>query len=242
MGDRNSKRYNQLWGHVSVQNPSVWSTWSLLKDFKGKRCLEVGCGNYPRIPFEGSYFLDLSRTAVANLKAIGLKAVLGTAKYLPFESEFFDLVVAWDVLEHIEDDEKAFAEITRVLRRGGYFLFSLPLGRDKFGAIDKIAGHERRYEPKDLENILSRNGFRVVKYRCPFFYKYLGKLPFLTFLVERSYKRPSHTRYFGLPKPAVNALVRIYAFLSRFFVGAWKEGQLAGLEREVNINVFCRKE
>ncbi|MCS6990022.1 MAG: class I SAM-dependent methyltransferase [Chloroherpetonaceae bacterium] len=46
---------------------------------------------------------------------------------LTFESEAFDLVITEDVLEHVADFEKAFSEIHRVLKRGGYHVFTVPL-------------------------------------------------------------------------------------------------------------------
>ncbi len=45
---------------------------------------------------------------------------------LPYDNNYFDLAVAFDVLEHIENDQKAVAEIYRVLRPKGYFIFTVP--------------------------------------------------------------------------------------------------------------------
>lgn len=236
------KRYNQVWKHTPVQDPNIWTSWEVIKDFVGKKCLELGCGNYPKIPLDkNSFFLDLSEVAVSNLRDKGLNAYLGSAENLPFEDDFFDLVVAWEVLEHVDNDKKAFSEISRVLKNGGHFLFSVPLGKDKFGKLDMIAGHKRRYESEELERILKENNFKVLKFRCPCLFKYFEKIPCFISLTERLYSRPSSVRYFNLPKPLVNLFIRTCAFLGRLSSAPWETGPLKGLKEEININIFCVK-
>src|SRR3989344_8874607 len=98
------KIYDRLWKYGSVQKPAIWSLWKIIREFKGKRNLELGAGNCPRIPVEGGYFLDTSEQAIKNLKTMGGIAVVGDAVSLPFVDNFFDLVAGFEVLEHIEND------------------------------------------------------------------------------------------------------------------------------------------
>jgi SAM-dependent methyltransferase len=76
--------------------------------------------------------------------------------------EPFDLVCAFEVLEHFEDDRARVAGWLRYLRPGGWLLVSVPHGRSKFGAWDVKAGHYRRYDRRDLEDVLSYAGLDPV--------------------------------------------------------------------------------
>lgn len=64
--------------------------------------------------------------------------------------ERFDLVCAFEVIEHIEDDGAALAQWAARVRPGGTLLLSTPAGPDRMGAADEIAGHFRRYSADGL--------------------------------------------------------------------------------------------
>ncbi|PIZ40439.1 hypothetical protein COV28_00460 [candidate division WWE3 bacterium CG10_big_fil_rev_8_21_14_0_10_48_23] len=237
------RRYNWLWKQMPIQSPEIWPSWEICRDFVGRRCLEIGCGNYPRIPLENSYFLDISESAVQNLKAKGLNAYLGTAEKLPFEDNFFDLVVAWDVMEHVPDDQKAFAEVSRVLKFGGYFLFSVPLKKNYFGPWDAAVGHLRRYEAAELNRILEEDRFRVVKFQGQNLLKHIHKIPFFVWVLSKLANPPLRQYQFGLPVPSRFRvfLIRGYAFLGRLLAIPWRTGQLDGVKSEANITILCQK-
>jgi len=237
----NRGRYNKVWKHASAQEPHIWPSWEIVKDFQGKRCLEIGCGNYPKLPLEDGFFLDLSEVAASSLRDRGLTACVGSAENLPFADNRFDLTVAWEVLEHIDDHEKAFSEIARVLKKRGALLLSVPLDQDRFSQLDAVAGHKRRYEPQELARILKKSSLSVVKFRCPQLLKRLSKIPGFTSLLNKLYSCPAHTRYFGLPRPLLGLLTRVTSFLIRISSGPWKTGALEELRDEAEINVLCRK-
>lgn len=73
----------------------------------------------------------------------------------------YDLVLAFEVLEHIEDDEAALARIHRMLKPKGRFLMSVPAYRSRWRAEDEYAGHVRRYEREELRDKLESAGFRI---------------------------------------------------------------------------------
>jgi SAM-dependent methyltransferase len=64
--------------------------------------------------------------------------------------ERFDLVCAFEVIEHIDADREALASWAARLRPGGTLLISTPSGPDRMGAHDVIAGHFRRYSAEGL--------------------------------------------------------------------------------------------
>jgi SAM-dependent methyltransferase len=72
-----------------------------------------------------------------------------------------DLVTAFDVLEHIEEDYLAAAEITRVLRPGGTALISVPADMALWSAHDEAVGHVRRYTRETLTTVLVKGGLVV---------------------------------------------------------------------------------
>ena len=75
--------------------------------------------------------------------------------------EVFDLIMAFEVLEHIANDELALLEIHDMLKSSGYFLFSVPSHQLYWGANDVWAGHVRRYERQELIFKLQKCGFKV---------------------------------------------------------------------------------
>lgn len=102
---------------------------------------------------------DAASRAVAGrrLAATG-GAVLASddASFAP--SEPFDIVCAFEVLEHLPDDEAAVTRWRNLVRPGGWLLLSVPLGAARMGAADAGAGHVRRYDRDDLERVLSAAG------------------------------------------------------------------------------------
>lgn len=73
----------------------------------------------------------------------------------------YDLVIACEVFEHIENDNAAFQSVSRLLRPGGYFLFSVPAFQKKWQAGDEYAGHYRRYERNELASKFALHNFQI---------------------------------------------------------------------------------
>jgi SAM-dependent methyltransferase len=78
----------------------------------------------------------------------------------------FDLVCAFEVLEHIEDDEKALRQWRERLRPGGHLMLSVPAHQRRFGPADEGAGHYRRYGRAQLVELLDGAGFEPIAVRC----------------------------------------------------------------------------
>jgi 2-polyprenyl-3-methyl-5-hydroxy-6-metoxy-1,4-benzoquinol methylase len=76
--------------------------------------------------------------------------------------EQFDLVVTFEVIEHIEDDDTALTEWFERVRPGGTFILSTPAGSNRMGPADVAAGHHRRYDPPVLARKLADAGFAEV--------------------------------------------------------------------------------
>lgn len=82
------------------------------------------------------------------------------------QGEQFDLVIACEVLEHIEDDQAMFNEWASYLKPGGCLLLSVPAHMKRWDATDVWAGHYRRYEALDLVRLAERNDMEVEQLEC----------------------------------------------------------------------------
>jgi SAM-dependent methyltransferase len=91
----------------------------------------------------------------------GVPVVRGDAARLPLADACCDLVVAFDVLEHLEDDVAAVGDVRRVLRPGGTFLVAVPADPRLWSAHDEAVGHVRRYTRRSLVDAVSAGGLRV---------------------------------------------------------------------------------
>lgn len=87
------------------------------------------------------------------------------ATKLPVADESLDLVVAFDVLEHLEDDESAAKGVFNALRPGGLFAVAVPADPKLWSAHDEAVGHVRRYTRSTLVSLLAGAGFELESVR-----------------------------------------------------------------------------
>lgn len=155
--------YNALWQRARVHRAEDFNTWPLIAGLlpTAPERLEIGPGLHPRVPIAGSFFVDLSAPAVDRLKGLGGSATLGEITALPFSAERFDLVVAFDVIEHVNDDARACRELCRVLKPGGRLVLSVPLHSAHWTEFDALVGHARRYDVPALRVLLAAHGLTV---------------------------------------------------------------------------------
>ena len=91
----------------------------------------------------------------------GIPVLRGDATRLPLAGESLDLVVAYDVLEHIEDDAAAAKGVFQLLRPGGVFLVAVPCDMKLWSAHDVAVNHVRRYSRPELLGLLTGAGFEI---------------------------------------------------------------------------------
>jgi SAM-dependent methyltransferase len=89
--------------------------------------------------------------------------VCGSAMALPFADGSFDLVAAFDVIEHCEPESAALAEIVRVLAPGGRLLMSVPAYEWAWTHFDDVNGHHRRYTRRRAVRAVEAEGLRVLR-------------------------------------------------------------------------------
>lgn len=159
----NQRFFDELWRDAHLIGPERFNTWPLVRELAAgtERRLEIAPGLRPRLPVADTCFVDISGPAVAALRAHGGRATRGSITALPFPDRHFQLICALDIVEHVDDDDAAFAELTRVAAPGAAFLLSIPLHPDRWTTLDELVGHCRRYEPARLLATLDRHGLAV---------------------------------------------------------------------------------
>lgn len=132
---------------------------------------ELGCGSgfvlagvreaLPALEVGGSeLFRSGLEVAAARLPGVPLLQIDATA--LPFTAEF-DVIGSFDVLEHVEEDERALAELHRAIRPGGGLIVTVPQHPRLWSAADDYARHVRRYTRRELVGKLEAAGFEPVR-------------------------------------------------------------------------------
>ena len=157
--DANRRYYDSLWAGACLVEPQRFNTWPLVQSLlpQGDSRLEIAPGLRPRLPLDGTHFVDISMPALVKLRGRGASATLSQVTSLPFASNSFDLVCALDIVEHVEDENAALSEISRVAKTGALLLLSVPLHPSRWTSFDDFVGHRRRYEPERLWNKLAEH-------------------------------------------------------------------------------------
>ncbi|MEP7108433.1 MAG: class I SAM-dependent methyltransferase [Ferruginibacter sp.] len=83
-----------------------------------------------------------------------LKAINASITDIPLDDDSVDLVCAFDVIEHVENDQQAVEELVRVCKPGGNICITVPAFQTLWGNHDVVNGHKRRYTRKHLQNLI----------------------------------------------------------------------------------------
>jgi SAM-dependent methyltransferase len=145
------------------------------------RVLEVGAGtgaNLSTLVEIGAAQVvacDMAPDALRHAHAAtGVVLARADACRLPFANASFDLLLAADVIEHLENDTAALDEFVRVLKPGGHLVLTVPAFPALWGPQDIVAHHHRRYRRGPLLDLLMRAGLPV---RTCFHFNYLLFVP-----------------------------------------------------------------
>ena len=133
------------------------------------RILEVGCGTGANLKSISKYGdvtgIDFSKNALDYCKKqTHASLILADAEKLPINDETFDLIVALDVIEHL-NDENALSEFYRILKPNGFLIITVPAFKFLWSNHDKVLHHLRRYRKNELENILeTKFSIHIISY------------------------------------------------------------------------------
>lgn len=146
--------------------------WALQHYFLGKEnFLEIGCGTgfvlsgistaCPQLKLSGSE-ISSSGLAHAAKRVKNAEFFQMDARAIPFFEEF-DVIGAFDVLEHVEEDEKVLSQLQQAIRSGGGLMITVPQHEFLWSRTDVHACHVRRYSVRDLTSKVRAAGFEVIR-------------------------------------------------------------------------------
>lgn len=144
--------------------------WALQRHFpRMRRYLEIGCGTgyvlagvaqaYPEAELTGSEVFSVGLPYAAR-RVEKAELLQMDARCIPYVEEF-DVIGAFDVLEHIEEDEAVLAEMLRAIKPGGGILLTVPQHPWLWSGQDEYACHVRRYHMSELRKKVQRAGFQI---------------------------------------------------------------------------------
>lgn len=149
-------------------------TWSLKTYFpSAQSLLEIGCGTgfvlqgfrstFPTLKLAGSEVL-FDGLVVASHRVPTAKLFQLDARRIPFEDEF-DVIGAFDMLEHVKEDDIVLRQMYQAVRPGGGIIITVPQHRWLWSDMDAVSGHWRRYRRRELQQKVRKAGFSVVAVR-----------------------------------------------------------------------------
>ena len=187
--------------------------WSLLQRAQmppAPRILDAGCGTGRNLMEFGrlgeAEGVDASDEAVSFCHRRGLTGVRSAVlEQLPFEDGQFDLILATDVIEHLEDDRQALAELRRVAAPGARLVITVPAYRWLWSQHDISHHHRRRYTLSRLSERVEASGWRPLVRS----YYYSAVLPVVAAVrtVHRLRPGPEPKSDLALGPPLVNRLL-----------------------------------
>ena len=199
--------------------------WALRRFFPDAQTfLEVGCGTGQVLRALAQEVPSLRMTGVeasfAGLRFLidtipRLEAVQAAATTLPYESEF-DVIGAFDVLEHIPDDAVAMSELARSVKPGGGVLLTVPQHPSLWSSLDRYSGHQRRYTRRGLTALVRNAGLHVVL--ATSFVSFLLPALFLSRMKQR-HERVDPLQEFQI-SPAVNGFGGAVMAIERHLIAA----------------------
>lgn len=194
-----------------------------LRPSQERRLLDLGCGPGGMRPMLAQYgrlfSADFTIEALQFAQPQSLGHLLqADATKLPFGDASFDVVCAFDLIEHLADDFCALSEFNRVLKPGGWVFVTVPAFQFLWGSQDVVNHHYRRYRCSQIRHLLTRTGFLIEQT------SYFNAFLFLPIAIVRllSTMRADHRRESGeevqsdfsirIPKSINTALHHLFAF------------------------------
>ena len=200
--NRMAEREKTYWWHVG--RLAIIDSW--LKKWvhpqKGAKILNVGSGTGGTLGTIEKYGsvqnVDVSDEAIRFMKKAGYNGDKVADHKLPYKDGTYDLVIALDVLEHIELHKEALAEWTRVLKKDGAILFTVPAYQWLWSDHDTSLHHHRRYTKGLIKSVMPSDGkIQRLSYYIVFSLPLVIGFRFLNKILGR--KTDSETSYVNVP-------------------------------------------
>lgn len=201
-----------------AKNYNKWIADSILVHLSSP-VLEIGAGTGNLTKYfldKKTYFItDNDQGLVKNLKLTFKQNSNVRVRFLDIVEKppsqfisYFSTVFGINVLEHIKDDNKALKNIRSVLKINGKLILLVPAKKKAYTRLDKELGHFRRYEKKELIDILENTGYRIEKI---YYFNIVGLISwYLRDKVKRNniHLKPYHISLFDKIVPTLRIMER----------------------------------
>lgn len=108
--------------------------------------------------------VDLSKNAcIIAEKRISNNIKVKNMDFMKINGEY-ELIIMFDLLEHVLNDNDFIKKAYNLLNKGGYFLINIPAKANLYGNKDRYFGHYRRYEKEQIKKLLELNGFKILSF------------------------------------------------------------------------------
>jgi len=164
-------------------SPGIRCKFDLIKKCLDSRTfyngIDLGCSGNSFIYFLDNIFhksyydialIPLNQYSSSNFKIKNGKKIkkywhpiCGDITYLPYKNNSFDFISALDVLEHIKNDQLAISEISRILKRKGILVITVPHRMKFYTDQDHLIGHYRRYEINELISFFNKFSLKKIR-------------------------------------------------------------------------------
>ena len=127
--------------------------------------LDIGCGTGAMLPYLAAFGaargIESDTGAVRLAQERSLPVELASPPPLRVAEESLDLITAFDVFEHVDDDSTLAHDCRRALRPGGTLMLTVPAYEFLWGVQDEVSDHRRRYVASGMRELVRRAGFEV---------------------------------------------------------------------------------
>lgn len=157
---------------------------------KTKKIIEIGAGTgfVAKGLQEAGYNISVGEMHLSGLRYAKEKGLDSCYQFdlfdPPFEEEF-DSVGLFDVLEHLDDDVRALAQISKMVKPEGLIFITVPAHQWLWNRDDKIASHKRRYSKKTLTDAVKQSGLEVI--RAKYFFIFILPLLYIRRLLNKDH-------------------------------------------------------
>jgi len=188
---------------------------------KCRKVLDVGCGS--GLMLDGLQQIgevsgvDQSGEAVLYSKKnyLGKVKIGSLPNEIPFNDNYFNLITALDVIEHIEDDINSLRKIRDLLVDGGISIITVPAYMFLWSEFDELNMHKRRYTKNELIRKLEISGLKIIKI------SYYNTFLFpMIFIIRKAKKilKISSTNELKIPNPYLNKLLESIFMMEKFYL------------------------
>jgi SAM-dependent methyltransferase len=144
---------------------------SFLENLKPGKFLEVGAGlgDFTEMILNRGFYGKINDIGIETSKNLRKRFSLRKEnveildRLTDIRGEKFDYLFTFEVLEHIDNDSEELIKWIEFLKPGGYVLISVPAHQSKYSIEDKLVGHVRRYEKKQLIQLMNNAGLSEIE-------------------------------------------------------------------------------